>query len=273
METYNKRSLCLKYCSQGVQTSFYESTPSAGTPVGNLITTGTRRISGHEGENIPNAPEERHNRGASRFPRILLERIPVMQSLRRVASSHRLKKTEHSHSRTSFSHDYYKLSSEYRKKRRLCLQNRSAACVFLRSNTSQQQEVSQVCLRKQGLSVLSTSLWSEHSPSDLYSSGAYCDRLPPSSGDFSYPLPRRLVSAPSRWSSVTQPQVSATRYAKTGGVYTKREKVRIGPCPGYPVLGSSVAPGSGESSPPRFQGSRDCSLGTRVTISKNPVIS
>ena len=144
---------------------------------------------------------------------------------------------------------------------------------FLRSNTSQQQEVSQVCLRKQGLSVLSTSLWSEHSPSDLYSSGAYCDRLPPSSGDFSYPLPRRLVRAPSRWSSVTQPPVSATRYAITGGVYTKREKVRIGPCPGYPVLGSSVAPGSGESSPPRFQGSRDCSSDTRVTISKNPVIS
>ena len=65
---------------------------------------------------------------------------------------------------------------------------------FSRSNTSQQQEVSQVCLRKQGLSVSSTSLRSENSPSDLYSSGAYCHRLPSSSGDFSYPLPRRLVS-------------------------------------------------------------------------------
>ena len=117
------------------------------------------------------------------------------------------------------------------------------------------------------------SLRSEHSLSDVYSSGAYCNRLPPSSRDFGYSLPRQLVSAPSRQSSVTDPPVSAIEYAKTGGVYTKRKNVRIRPCSGYPVLRTPVAPGSGESSPPRFQGSGDCSSGTRVNISKILVIS
>ena len=45
------------------------------------------------------------------------------------------------------------------------------------TNTSDQQEVPQVCLQKQGLPIPSTTLWSEHSPSDIYSFGAHFDRV------------------------------------------------------------------------------------------------
>ena len=95
VETYNERSLCVKYYKQGLQTSFYESTPSTRISLGDMFPTGTRRNSRHEGTNSPNAPEERDNGGASRFSRILLKRIPSTQSFRRMASSHRFKKTEH----------------------------------------------------------------------------------------------------------------------------------------------------------------------------------
>ena len=39
------------------------------------------------------------------------------------------------------------------------------------------------CIQKQGIPVLSTSLQSEHCPSDIYSSGAHSGSLSPSSGD------------------------------------------------------------------------------------------
>ena len=41
------------------------------------------------------------------------------------------------------------------------------------TNSSKQQEISQVCLRKQGLSVSGTALRSEHSPSEFYLLGAH----------------------------------------------------------------------------------------------------
>ena len=53
------------------------------------------------------------------------------------------------------------------KKRRLRIQNRSAGCVLSCTNTSTQQEVPLFYLRKQGISVSSTSLQSEHCPSGL----------------------------------------------------------------------------------------------------------
>ena len=67
VEGWNERSLCVKYRSQGVQTSFYESTPPTRDPLGNKIPSGAQRNSGHAGTNIPYAPEERDNRGASDF--------------------------------------------------------------------------------------------------------------------------------------------------------------------------------------------------------------
>ena len=84
VETFNKRSLCVKYCDQGVQTSFYESTPSTRDPIGKTISPGTRGNSGHAGTNIHNAPDERNNGGASEFPRILFQRVPgthILKSL------------------------------------------------------------------------------------------------------------------------------------------------------------------------------------------------
>ena len=170
MEAYNERSLCVKYRNKGVQTSFYESTPSTQDPLGNKISPGAQRNSGHAGTNmIPYASEERDNRGDSEFIRILLKRIPGTQSFRRVASSNRFKKSERSHLCTSFSYVHYKLSAKYHAKRRLHVQDRPAGCVLSCANPSKQQEVPQVCLQKQGLSVLGTSLQSEHSPSGFYS--------------------------------------------------------------------------------------------------------
>ena len=128
--------------------------------------------------------------GASRFPRILLQRIPGTQSFRRVASSARFNtniQAPHFHMFTTSS-----VLSTIRKGNYAF--NRSAGCVLSRTNTSEQQEVSQVCLRKQSLSIPSTSLRSKHGPSGSYSFGAYRNRLPPSSGDFGYSIPRRLVS-------------------------------------------------------------------------------
>ena len=46
VETYNERSLHLKYRSQGVQTSFYESTPSTPNPLGDQIPQGLEEIVG-----------------------------------------------------------------------------------------------------------------------------------------------------------------------------------------------------------------------------------
>ena len=67
------------------------------------------------------------------------------------------------------------ISAKYCRKRRLCIQNRSAGCVL-----------PTFCLRQQGISVPSTSLRSEHCPSGIYSPGPHRGTLPPSSGDIGY---------------------------------------------------------------------------------------
>ena len=73
--------------------------------------------------------------------------------------------------KASLSYVHYKLNSEYHQKRRLCVHNRSAGCIHSCTDPSRQQEVPTLCIREQSLSVLSTSLWSEHSLSDIYSFG------------------------------------------------------------------------------------------------------
>ena len=82
METYHERSLRSKYRSQGVQISFYKSTPSPTNSLGDQISTGSSRNLGHAGTNFPYAPKERDNGGASRLTRVLLERIPDKKSFR-----------------------------------------------------------------------------------------------------------------------------------------------------------------------------------------------
>ena len=134
-----------------------------------------------------------------------------------MGSSYRLKTTEPPH---------HKLSAEYRRKRRLCIQNRSAGFILSCCNPSGQQEVPTFCLRKQGISV-STSLPSEHCPSGIYSHGTHNGSLPPLSGDIRNPVSRQLVDTPPRLSSVFTPPVSVITNTELGRPhYTKRNRTR-----------------------------------------------
>ena len=122
-----------------------------------MISPGARRGTGNARADIPDAPKECNNRGASRFTRILLKCIPGKQSVIRMASSDRLETNECTHFRTSILYIHYKLISDYRQKRRLRVQNRSAGCIFSCTHPSRQQEVPTLCIQEQSLSVLSTS--------------------------------------------------------------------------------------------------------------------
>ena len=81
--------------------------------------------------------------------------------------------------------------SSVRKKRRLRVQNRSAGCVPSCTNLSRRQEIPMFCLRKQGISVPSPSLRSEHCPLGIYSSWALIGRY--ESGDIGNPISRWLI--------------------------------------------------------------------------------
>ena len=172
------RSLRSKYRSQGVQTSFYESTPTPTNSLGDKISPGSFRDFGHAGTDHPYAPKERDYRGASRLTRVLLERVPGKKGFMRVASSYRSEEPERTHLRTSFPYVHDKLCAIFLRKRRLRVQDRSAGCVLSRTDSSKQQEVPQVRLRKQGVPVSSASFRSKHSPSSFYSFGAHGDSIP-----------------------------------------------------------------------------------------------
>ena len=197
VEAYNERSLCVKYRSQWVQTYFYEFTPSAQGPLADTTSQRLTEDSGNARANIPNASKERNLRDTSGYSRVLFECIPGTQGFWRVASSNRLKPTERPHRRSSLSHAHYKLSAEYHRKSRLCIQNRSARCVLSCTNTSRQQEVPSFCLPKQGtgITIPSTFLWSEHCPSGIL---LVWGSLPSSSRDIGHPISRRLVDTPPR---------------------------------------------------------------------------
>ena len=152
VEAYNERSLCVKYRSQRVQTSFYESTPSASDSLGNTIPQRVTEDSGNARANIHNASVERNLRNISRHSRVLFEHIPGMQGVWRVASSYRLKTTEPPHRRSSLSHAHHKLSAEYHQKRRLRVQNRSAGCILsLLIHPNSRKYRSTLCIQKQGI--------------------------------------------------------------------------------------------------------------------------
>ena len=97
VEVYNERSFCVKYRSQGVQTSFHESTPSASDSLGNTIPPGDIEDPGNARAYFPNASKERNLRNISRHLRVLFERIHGTRDIWRVASSYRLKTTEPPH--------------------------------------------------------------------------------------------------------------------------------------------------------------------------------
>ena len=236
METYNERSLRIKYRSQGVQTSFYESTPSPLNSLGDQISPGSRRNSRHAGTNHSHASKERDNRRASEFTRVLLKHIPGSKSFRRVASCDRSKESERPHSCTSFPYVHYKFSSKLCSKRRLRVQNRPAGCVLSRTYPSQQQKVPQVRLRKQGVPVSGATIRSEHSPSGFYSIGAHGDRLSSPSGDLGDTISRRLVNSPPGPPSSTPTSSSAHKYAGPSRLYPKQKEIRARPDSGSPVI-------------------------------------
>ena len=262
MEAYYERSLRSKYRSQGVQTSFYESTPSPTNSLGDKISTGSKRGFGHTGTNHPYAPKERDNGSASRLTRVLLERIPGKKGFRRVASSHRSKESERTHSRSSFPYVHDKLCSKLRRKRRLRVQDRSAGCVLSCTDPSKQQKVPQVYLRKQGVPVSSTAFWSKYSPSSFYSFGAHGDSIPAPSGGFGDTISGRLVSSPPGPSNFITTSGSANRYARPGRLHSESEEIRAGPYSGSPVPQNSLASGPRESFTPRVQGWGDSRLRT-----------
>ena len=72
------------------------------------------------------------------------------------------------------------------------------------------------CQGKQGISAPSTSLWSEHYHSGIYSPGTHSGKLPPLSGDIGNPVSRRLVETPSRPSSVISLPVSVITHTEHG---------------------------------------------------------
>ena len=101
VEAYNERSFCVKYHSQGAQTSFYESTPSASHSLGNTISRRGIEDSGNARANFPNASEECNLKNISRYSRVLFEHIPGSQGIWRVAPSYKLKTSEPPHRRFS----------------------------------------------------------------------------------------------------------------------------------------------------------------------------
>ena len=96
------------------------------------------------------------------------------------------------------------------------------------------------------VTVSGASLQSNHHPG-IYSSGAHCSRLPPSSGDISSSISRRLVSLPPRPSSITLKPIPVSSEAKDGGVQIKCSQARTGTSSGHPVSGHSIMSGSGKS--------------------------
>ena len=254
VETYYERSLRSKYRSQGVQTSLYESTPSPSNSLGDQISTGNF---GHAGTNFPYAPKERDNGGASRLTRFLLERIPGKESFRRMASSYRSKESECPHSLTSFPYVHDKLCAKFCRKRRLHVQDRSAGCVLPHTDSSKQQKVPQVRLRKQGVPVSSTAVRSKHSPSSFYSFGAYGDSIPAQTGDLGDTISGRLVNSPPEPASFIMTSGSAIKYARPCRIHSEFKEIRTGPDSGSPVSRISLTFGPRESFTPRVQGLGD----------------
>ena len=153
-----------------------------------MIYQGSTEDSGNARANIPNASKERNLRETSGYSRDLFECILGTQGFWRVASSNRLKTTECPHRHTSHSHAHYKLGAVERGDYPFKTDLQDAYFHVLRN--SRQQEVPSFCLQKQGISILSTSLWSQHCRSGIYSSGAHSGSLPPPSGDINNSISR-----------------------------------------------------------------------------------
>ena len=199
------------------------------------------------------------------FTRVLFERIPGTKSFRRVASSYRSKESEHPHSCTSFPYVHDKLCAKLPLKRTLRVQNRPAGYVLSRTYSSQQQEIPQVRLRKQGVPVSSATVRSEHSPSGFYSIGAHGDRLSATSGDLGDTISRRLVDSQPRPSNFTPTSSSDNKYARPCRLYSEQKEIRARPDSGSPVSQNPFTSGPRGSFPSRVQSLGDSCMRTPLS--------
>ena len=127
---------CVKYRSQGVQTSFYESAPPASDSLGNTIPPGDTEDPGNVRADFPNASEECNLRNISRYSRVLFECIHGMQGIWRWCPVIDLKQLNHHFDAPHFRMHTISSVLSTVKKRRLRVQNRSAGCVLSCTNTS-----------------------------------------------------------------------------------------------------------------------------------------
>ena len=208
---------------------------------------------GHAGTNLHHAPKERDNTGASRFPRLLFKRIPGTEVYRRLASSHRSKESKRPHSCATFPYVHDRLCAKLCRKRRLRVQNRPAGCVLPCTDSSKQQKVPQVRLRKQGVPVSSTTVWSKQGPSSFYSFGAHGVSVPAPSGGLGDTISRQLVGSSSRSSSFVATSGSATKYARPCRLHSELKEIRTGPDSGPPVPRNLFTSGPRDSFTPRVQ--------------------
>ena len=139
-------------------------------------------------------------------------------------------------------------------------EDRSAGCVLSCTDSSKQQEIPQVRLRKQGVPVSSTTFRSKYSPSSFYSFGAHGDSIPAPSGGFGDTISGRLASSPPGPSNFITTSGSANRYARPGRLHSESKEIRAGPYSGSPVPRNSLASGPRESFTPRVQGWGDSRL-------------
>ena len=115
VETYNERSFCVKDRSQGVQTSFYESTPSAADSLGDTIPPGNTGDPGNARANLPNALQKNAISEISPdTPGLYSNVFLVCKASGGWRPVIDLKQLNHHIDAPHFSHAYYKLSAEYR---------------------------------------------------------------------------------------------------------------------------------------------------------------
>ena len=132
-----------------------------------------------------------------------------------------LKNLERPHSCTSFPYVHDKLC----RKRRLRIQNRSAGCILPCTDSTKQQKVPQVRLRKQGVPVSGTTIRSKHSPSSFYTFGAHGDSIPAPSGDLGDTISGRLVNSPPRPSSFITTSGSAIKHTRPCWLHSESKEI------------------------------------------------
>ena len=97
------------------------------------------------------------------------------------------------------------------------------------------------------ISILITSLRTEHCPSGIYSFGAHSGSLPPSSGDISNPISRRLVNTSPRPSSFITAPVNTLNMV---GLKLNKAKFELEPAQDIQFLGLQLRLDQGRASLP-----------------------